>query len=100
LIKIIFNDVKIPLADERARILREMSTIVLNKFDGTFANVIKQADKSAVSLLNILTFNFPNFQDHSIYKGHQIHFYKRGQILIADVWGKFQGKGLGEFKDI
>jgi hypothetical protein len=72
-----------------------MSTVIINKFNGSFTSLIKQADKSAVNLLNLFTENFPNFQDHSIYKGHQVHFYKRGQILIADIWGKFQGKGLG-----
>ena len=41
-----------------------------------------------------------NFQDHMIYKGRQIHFYKRAQILIADIFSKFKGKGLGEFTDI
>ena len=36
-----------------------------------------------------------NFQDHSIYEGHQIHFYKRGQILIKDIHGRFNGAGVG-----
>jgi hypothetical protein len=26
--------------------------------------------------------------------------YKRAQILVADVWSCFQGKGLGAFADI
>ena len=77
-----------------------MSTVVGHNFKGSFVNLIQLADKSAVSLLNILTSNFPNFQDHSIYEGHQIHFYKRAQILIGDIYGKFNGCGLGEFKDI
>lgn len=51
-------------------------------------------------MLEILTSNFPNFQDHSIYKGHQIHFYKRSQILIGDIYAKFEGKRYGEFYDI
>lgn len=77
-----------------------MATTVLSRFEGSFVNLIHLADKSAVSLLNILTQNFPNFQDHAIYEGHQIHFYKRAQILIGDIYGKFNGIGLGEFKDI
>lgn len=55
---------------------------------------------SAVELLNILTNNFPNFQDHAIYNGHQIHFYKRAQLLIRHIYGYFHAKGLGEFTDI
>jgi hypothetical protein len=57
--------------------------------------LIEKANKSAVALLNILTQNFMNFQDHSIYEGHQIHFYKRGQILIKDIHGRFNGSGIG-----
>jgi len=35
-----------------------------------------------------------------IYKGCQVHFYKRAQILIGDIYGRYKGTGLGEFKDI
>ena len=35
-----------------------------------------------------------------IYKGHQVHFYKRAQILIGDIYAKFNRQGLGSFKDI
>ena len=59
-----------------------------------------KAKHSAVKLLHILTENFNNFQDHCIYKGHQIHFYKRAQILIGDIYAKFNGKGIGHFYDI
>lgn len=58
-------------------------------------DLVESAEKSAVKLLNILTSRFPNWQDHSIYKGHQIHFYKRPQILIGDIYAKFEGKGIG-----
>jgi len=77
-----------------------MSRVVTNKFEDSFVKLIQSANNSAVSLLNILTQNFENFQDHMIYKGHQIHFYKRGQILIGDIYGKYQGQGLGHFTDI
>ncbi len=72
-----------------------MASVVITNFKGSFLSIIEQAQKSAVKLLNILTANFPNFQDHSIYKGHQIHFYKRAQILIGDIFAKFDGKGCG-----
>ncbi len=52
-------------------------------------NVVELGNKSAVKLLDILTSNFPNFQDHQIYEGHQIFFYKRAQILIAGIWGRY-----------
>lgn len=40
------------------------------------------------------------FRDHAVYKGHQVFIYKRAQIFVADLWGAFKGKGLGDFKDI
>lgn len=30
----------------------------------------------------------------------QVFFYKRAQIFTGDVWGAFQGRGLGAFDDI
>ena len=36
---------------------------------------------------------FASFQDHAVYKGRQVFFYKRAQIFVADVWGAFGGKG-------
>jgi hypothetical protein len=96
----LFHGIQVPVPDERARILREMADTVVGKFGGQFVKVIEAAEGSAVRLLGVLTENFPNFQDHSIYQGHQVHFYKRGQILIGDIYGKFDGKGLGGFHDI
>ncbi len=30
----------------------------------------------------------------------QVFFYKRAQIFVGDVYGAFQGKGLGAFRDM
>jgi hypothetical protein len=73
---------------------------VVGKYNGSLVKLVKSSNKSAITLLNILTNDFPNFQDHSIYKGHQIHFYKRSQLLISHIYNKFCGKGIGEFIDI
>lgn len=89
-----------PLLEERARILKEVGAVLHAKFSSSFVRLVESAQKSAVRLLGILTENFPNFQDHAIFKGRQVHFYKRAQILIGDIWAHFQGKGVGEFKDI
>ena len=66
-----------------------MSRVVGGKFEGSFVKLIQSSNNSAVSLLRILTENFDNFQDHAIYKGRQIHFYKRAQILIGDIYAKY-----------
>lgn len=61
---------------------------------------LKEADKSAVKLLDIIVTNFPCFQDEAVFKDHKVSFYKRAQILVADIWNFFSGTGLGEFKDV
>lgn len=33
-------------------------------------------------------------------RGHQVCFYKRAQIFVADVWGAFGGQGAGAFSDV
>ena len=42
------------------------------------------------------------FQDHCIYKGRQVYFYKRAQILIGDLYAMFRDKkdSLFQIKDI
>lgn len=41
--KEIFNGIEVPLADERARILREMSNVVTHQFKGSVSFLIKSA---------------------------------------------------------
>ncbi|CAN0921938.1 Queuosine salvage protein, partial [Linum grandiflorum] len=43
---------------------------------------------------------YTGFRDHSVYKGHQVFFYKRAQIFAADLYGAFKGQGYGDFHDI
>lgn len=94
------NEVTIPLFEERLSILHEVGDVLLNKYNGTFLTCIKEADKSAVKLLEIIVDNFPCFQDEAIFKDTKVSLYKRAQILVADTWNFFGGSGLGEFRDI
>lgn len=47
-----------------------------------------------------MTRNFKGFQDHAIYKGEQIFFYKRAQILVGDIYSAYRGEGIGAFDNI
>ena len=37
----------------------------------------------------MITSHFPGFRDASVYKGKLVHFYKRAQIFVADIWGAY-----------
>ncbi|KAG0031099.1 hypothetical protein BGZ81_001766 [Podila clonocystis] len=91
---------QIPLLKERIRILREAGKVLVEKFDGNFANCIVQADGSALKLVQIITSNFSSFKDEAEFCGRKVQIFKRAQILIADIWACFQNQGYGAFKDI
>lgn len=94
------DDDRLPLADERARLLRELGHVLSSKFEGQAAKLIEMADHSAEHLVSIIISSLSGFQDHAIYHGRQVFFYKRAQIFVGDVYGAFKGAGLGQFNDI
>ncbi|XP_019878710.2 queuosine salvage protein [Aethina tumida] len=100
--KILRSDTKVdvPLLSERIACLHEVGHVLLEKFDGSFKNVVKQADNSAENLLNLIVNNFKCFKDEADYKGHKVAIYKRAQILVGDIWACFKNKDIGHFKDI
>ena len=91
---------ELPLEQERVRLVREMSRNLIAYYDGQAANIVAKANNSAVTLVDLLTANFPGFRDHAIFQGKQVFYYKRAQIFVGDVWGALQGQGLGHFHDI
>ncbi|CAI0406329.1 unnamed protein product [Linum tenue] len=90
----------LPLEDERVRLLHEVGYELERSFGGKASNLVKSCEKSASMLVATITSHFPGFRDHSVYKGHQVFFYKRAQIFAADLFGAFKGQGYGDFHDI
>ncbi|VDP70069.1 unnamed protein product [Echinostoma caproni] len=91
---------EIPLFEERLRLLHEAGETLLNRFEGKFLNVVQLANHSAVRLLNLLCDYFPSFRDTAHFRGKEVSFLKRAQILVGDLWSCFGGKGVGMFTDI
>lgn len=86
--------------------------------DGKAANLVARAAGSAVTLVRLVASLFPGeplttaslpafraalahipppsihtgFRDQAVYKGRQIFFYKRAQILVGDLWAAY-GRG-------
>lgn len=94
------GETMIPLVKERVTCLQEVGKKLTEKYSGTFTNVVKSAEKSAVKLLDLIVSEFPCFRDDAVFKGTKVTIYKRAQILVGDVWACFKGAGSGEFKDI
>uniref|UniRef100_A0A8C5Q6Y7 Queuosine 5'-phosphate N-glycosylase/hydrolase n=1 Tax=Leptobrachium leishanense TaxID=445787 RepID=A0A8C5Q6Y7_9ANUR len=94
------SDFPIPMIEERLEVLHQTGRILVEKYGGSFFNVLKQSEKSAVKLLQLVVENFPSYRDEAIFQGVQVAFYKRAQILIGDLWGALEGKDDGCFHDI
>ncbi len=90
----------IPMRSERCGIIRGVAKAVEQKYGGQFSNVIGAAEGSALRLVDLVTNDLPFFSDVATYKDHKVSFYKRAQILVADLWGEFDGVGLGAFSDM
>lgn len=89
-----------PLLNERVSCLHEVGKKLLEKYDGNFENVIKSANGSAETLLNIVVQDFPCFYDVASFKGTDVSIYKRAQILVGDVYAFTRGNGMGSFADL
>lgn len=74
-----------PLKLERLKILNEIGKVISDRFAGNFEHVIKLAERNALSLTSLIVDIFPGFNDISSYKGMTVYFYKRAQLLTADI---------------
>jgi Potential Queuosine, Q, salvage protein family len=85
----------IPLFAERLANAREVGRVLLERYDGQFANALGAAGRDAVSLALLLARDFSSFADAADWNGQPVPFLKRAQICVADVHTAFRDTGLG-----
>src|SRR5258708_37655145 len=90
----------IPLFEQRLQNVHEVGRVLLDRYDGQFANAVEQADHSALRLVLLLAQQFSSFHDVASYRGHEVRFFKRAQICVADLHGSFGGKVWGAFTNL
>ncbi|XP_072051290.1 queuosine 5'-phosphate N-glycosylase/hydrolase-like isoform X3 [Amphiura filiformis] len=95
-----YTSTPIPLLEQRLKHLHEAGKVLQEKFRGSFVNCIIQCNGSASELLKLITENFSSYRDTATYQNQTVSFYKRAQILIADIWACFEGQSYGSFTDI
>lgn len=83
----------IPLLEERAANLRELGRWVVDRFAGRFSHVLQEAKLDAIELVRLLASGLASFRDEAVYQGRRIGFYKRAQILAADLHGAAASRG-------
>lgn len=82
-----------------AQSLNEMGSFVLSGYGGRFVSVIEAAEGSAEQFVAALTV-LSHFQDVHSYQGRRISFYKRAQIMAADLNLAFWRRGFEIFRDM
>lgn len=82
-----------------ATALNDLGRLLLNRFEGSFAGLVEAAGQSAGQLLQLLR-PLPYFNDVELYDDLEVPFFKRAQIVAADLALAFQGRSWGRFDDL
>ncbi len=82
-----------------ARALNDLGALLLRRHGGSFRELVKAADGSAVRLVQELI-RMPLFNDVAQYDNVAVPFYKRAQLTAADLALAFNGEGPGAFNDL
>jgi hypothetical protein len=90
----------IPLFSERLANARELGRVLIDRYEGEFANVIVAAHYDAVELTLLIAKDFSSFYDVSTWDNHVVRLFKRAQILVADIATAFQGTKWGVLERI
>jgi hypothetical protein len=94
------GNTEIPMLEERLKILNLVGKSIQKNGEGSFRNIIGQAEGDALKLVDLILKNFsPAFDDHYEYKGETVHFNKRAQALVESLSSMFDAEGIGSFSN-
>jgi len=82
-----------------ARALRDLGDLLAARFAGDFVALVEAAGGRAARLVEIAT-EMPLYRDVADWEGRKVAFYKRAQLLAADLAVTFGGEGPGRFADL
>lgn len=97
---ILRGNTTIPLFNERLSFLKELGSIVIQRYNGKFENVVESAQGDATELLKTIVKDFKSFRDEWQYNDKLVELYKRAQLLVSDIYHLFNGQGFGDLKGI
>ncbi len=109
---------EIPLFTERWRNVRELGVVLRDRWGGDAVRMVESAQGDAALLARTIAESISSFNDIAVYRltasprrmvspaslslrsSAPVHFFKRAQILVTDLWGSFGGKQWGAFKNM
>lgn len=87
---------EIPLFYERHEMLRSIGKMLVEHYDGHFHSAFAGVPHDALSILELVG-SFPGFDDVPVYKGREIPFYKKAQVVVSDLDEILRAAGMGGF---
>ena len=82
-----------------AKALNDLGGCLQERFDDSFTKLVLAGGGSVDRLIEILA-EMPLFRDVEHYEGADVAFYKRAQLMAADLALAFDGQGPGRFDDL
>lgn len=74
--------------------------MMIDEFEGEWTRFVSACEGSALKLVDQVVRLVSSYDDKCEFEGREVYFRKRAQILVADIWACFEGKGFGTFHDI
>jgi len=95
---------KIPLIQERQKILNQNAKILIEKYQGSWKFLFEQggflAFNKGQGIVERLVSDFPSFKDQRLYRGQILQFQKRAQLLVMMYYGRAVHSNFPKIKDI
>ncbi len=76
---------EIPLLAARFEMMKKIGEVLVEKYNGRFHNFFEVHKASAFELVENLAAEFAGFDDAPIYKGKEVLFYKKAQLVATDI---------------
>jgi len=82
---ILTGNILIPRFADRLMIIRQLGCVLGNDYKNSFECFLEHSDGDAMQLVLTLASEFPSFRDVSTLDDRTVFFYKRAQLLVADI---------------
>ena len=89
-----------PHLEERVAVLRELGSILQERYAGDFTAGVKEAAGSALDLVAQIAEVFPFFRDEGVYQRRAVRFHQAAQSFVASLHWAFGAARWGRFKDL
>jgi len=87
------------LMEKFAQALNDLGRLLLGRYGGSYAALVESAHGCAATLVEKLA-AMPFFEDVAMWRSRKVPFYKRAQLMAADLALAFGNQGWGKFRDL